>query len=166
MKRTFPFLLAFLLLFSFSACNPDRTEEKILAHLALPLEFDCNFSIDTLDGKAHFSITEELFSIGITDGPANGLVLSLTEGKARFLYRGMDVTFPEKTTEKLLLLRKAFSFLQEQTYDPNAAERKEGTLLFTFRDENNTISYQVTEEGSPLTLILASQNETLKIEIN
>lgn len=167
MKRCSTLLFAFLFLFSLCSCKADKTEENILLHLALPMEFDCAFQMGEFDGNAHVFLKEDSINFGITDGPLTGLVVAVTDQSARFLYEGMDVSFSSDTAKKFLLLRETFSFLRGCEYDPNAAETGTDSLSFTFSDADATIVYTVhPDDGSPVSLSLNTETQVFIIHFS
>ncbi|MBQ2253156.1 MAG: hypothetical protein II328_04145 [Clostridia bacterium] len=167
MKRAALFMIALLLLLPLYSCQTDKTEENILLHLALPMEFDCTFQMGEFDGNAHVCLKEESINFGITDGPLTGLVISVTDQSARFLYEGMDVSFSSDTAKKFLLLREAFTFLRNCEFDPNAAEASADLLSFTFSDKDATIVYSIhREDCSPAILSLKTDTQVFTLQFS
>lgn len=140
MKRFFVFFLALVFL-NLCSCQSDRRATAILENLSFPLEFDCAFSFEELDGLAHVRITDEALSLGITDGALGGLVVSVSDESTRFLYDGTDLNFSSDTTQKLQTLKRAFSFLQTQNFSQKHAVEREGGLFFAFPFEEGTLTF-------------------------
>lgn len=165
MKRTALFLLSFFLLFSLISCKKDETNENVHAFLALPMKFDCAFSLGELDGCGTVNLTEDAFNLGITDGSLKGLVVSVSNQNARFLYQGMDVTFSAATTKKFSEIRRAFAFLREQHFKKDKAALLPNGYLFTFTDEQETtIEYSVTTDGAPCRLVVSYGETPLTLD--
>lgn len=165
MQRFLSVFLCLASLFCLASCVGDKSAELIRSHLDLPMEFDCDFTLGNAQGSAHVRLTEDSVNLGITDGELTGLVVTGSAEHVRFLYRGMDVSFSEKSATSFSRLLHAFRFLREQDFSAKHAVIGDTAKQFSFPYQNATLTYTVRNaDGAPISLISNEPNNPINLQ--